>query len=154
MALIQHEKNIMGHDYSCVVFTGTKGLQLLGKLTAYVGKASVSLKNISGIGIKSLAQLQEEDGIKVITTVAQMLPELMDDDFVPFTLQMFKHAIRDGTQLGKDSVFDEAFAGNYCELFAALGWIIYINYGEGLKDVFTKALDRMKEMGILIKLSA
>jgi len=152
MALIQHEKNIMGHDYSCVVFTGTKGLQLLGKLMAYVGKASTSLKNMAGIDFKGLAQLQEEDAIKVITTIAQTLPELMDDNFVSFTLEMFKYTTRDGTQLGKESVFDGAFAGNYHELFAALGWIIYINYGEGLKDVFTKALDRVKETGILQKL--
>jgi len=147
MLLTPNEKKILGHDYTCVVHTGSEGLELLSNIMNYVAIASDSLKNLSGIKIESLSQLTEEEGIKIITTLVQMLPAIMDKGFLKFTLKMLANTTRDGQSLNDVRAFDAIFAGNFSELFAALAWVIYVNFYKDIKNVFTNALNQLKTTG-------
>lgn len=146
--MIESKKfDIHGHEYIITTYPGTKGLQILIKLTKYLQIISEPLKkleipNINAINISSL--MDSDIGIKLIAELINQLPTVMGDDFTPFVKDLLSSTIRDTKDLSKDECFNDIFAGNYGELFAVMIKILQVNYGGGIKDFFTNLAKKGK----------
>ena len=137
------------HTYSIVPLAGGAGWKVLCKLVGMVGGAAGrSLGAITPANVAAkVAELSSVldgsfDGEGLASAIEKVASQLLADD--KMLTGLLAGVGRDGRALD----FDEAYAGNYGELFAAIVAVLKINYG----PFFRRILGELARTGVLAKL--
>lgn len=132
MALKTEERDINGHKYSVTQFVATEGLRIKIALGKYIGP---SLPHFVKGGTNTNVLDAELDRKGALVAIEKLIEHLDEVDTVNLILRMLKSGgvRRDGVEVGNETIFNTEFAGNYIELYKALGFIVEVNYG---KDFF------------------
>jgi len=136
------EKVICGNDYNTFLLSGTKGTEILLKISKmYIPTIGVVLDEIGDPKNKKSKSL--EDMEINISDVANKLVQGFD---VKENLQMIKDMVIPCTRNGKPVDYDFDFRGQYNELIDVLMWVIKINFGDFFLSLFKEKLtSRLKE---------
>lgn len=123
MAVKTTEKQIGDNLYSTTTFTGTRGLQLLKRLTKVVGPSLA-------IMLEGGSEEAQENADGVFVKAIKMLVENIDkDDVVALIKELVQNTKRNGNTIN----FDIDFAGEYAELFQVVLFVVQENYGNFFK---------------------
>lgn len=135
------EKVICGNEYNTYLLSGTKGTEIMLKLSSICLPAlGVALDDLMAPKNSKKEILDMEISL---STIAEKLAENMD---VQGNLQIIKDLLTPCTRNGKVVDFDFDYRGQYKEMFEAIQWVIEINYKDFFLSLFKEKLtNRLKE---------
>lgn len=131
------------HTYEVTPFGAIDGRKLflrvcrvagpaLGALTAFASAQGGSTQGEGAEGSSGAQKADSEGLTKAIAHVAQLL---IDEDKGGLIDQLLKHTTRDGQPLSNAAVFNQVFAQNYGEMFAAVALALRVNFKGALGRV-------------------
>jgi len=125
------------HTYELLQHPATKGLILFQRILSSVAHplgALVSAFQKSGslpdsFEGEAMVKLLLDDGLdaQVLGVAADLMIQKVGDNMDLFH-ELLRYTTRDGMALSDQSVFDEAYQGNYGELMQAISWSVKINF--------------------------
>jgi len=130
-----HTFKIGDHEYLTSEHPGTEGQRVswallgsaaepLGRLLGQVFSEEGALDRLQAEGATLTSMV---DGLDLAKAGADLGSILALVDGPALTRQILRHTLRDDQPLDRDAVFDEAYAGNYAEMFRAVFKVAMIN---------------------------
>lgn len=135
------------HEYLVTQFVASEGFRLQARLSKLVAPLMSGIKLEINGGLESA-----EIALDTAAIVECLLGQLDDAQLLGLVMALFKSTRRDGQEMDK-AMFDGAYAGNYGEMAAALGFIIEANGFFGLGGGGGNLLSRLKSLNFLVPLT-
>ncbi len=136
------EKIICGNEYNTFLLSGTRGTEIMLKLSKICLPAlGIALDDVMAPKNSKKDILDMDISL---TNISEKLVESMD---VQDNLQIIKDLLTPCTRNGKPVDFDFDYRGQYKEMFEAIQWVIEINYKDFFLSLFKEKLtSRLKEV--------
>ena len=157
MGLDPQTQIIDGHKWTVCPFPARRAIQLKVRLAKMAGPAIGELipalgalgKGDKSKGDKSKGDKSTEAVEADVDAALSALPRafealaanLGEKEFTQTILDLMELSSRDDTQI-TDDYFDSAFAGNYGEMYKALGFILKVNYSDFFKALGASGIGR------------
>lgn len=125
---IQDDKG-KSHKYQVTQFAAMRGLRMATRLVQLVGPGVGEAMDLARSG--GLAKLMDAD-IDLSAVVKELVGQLDEDKVLNLVTDLLSSTHRDGQDMSQETVFNDAYAANYGELFRALVFVLEVNYGNFL----------------------
>lgn len=147
MGLTPQTEVIDGHKWTVCPFPARRAIQLKVRLAKVAGPAIGELLPTLGAFGKDdkspdSAQVDVEAALLTLPKVINALAaNLSEDMFVQTILDLMELSSRDDNVI-TEAYFDAEFAGNFGEMYKALGFILKVNYSDFLKGLGASGIGR------------
>lgn len=147
MGLDPKTETIDGHKWTVCPFPARRAIQLKVRLAKVAGPAIGELiPALGGLGKDGKSEGDPEADVDAALSalrpaIEALAANLNEEAFVQTILDLMELSSRDDTAI-TEAYFDAEFAGNFGEMYKALGFILKVNYSDFFKGLGASGIGR------------